>query len=285
MKRIPLLVLITFCLGFASCNMIHSEKNTASAAPVTTEMNVKGEEPEIDGDFNTRSIQLIDSVQFFGDDLDEWIDTDMSYFYADFQMPVTANAALKDSIERFIKCSGERHFDENMEIGDGMPLLQALRDEYRKTTIVGETHYEEAKMEELTDRYVTYSSETRYSNYGAPRDYFVLTYATFHKDSGKKFGWNMFKNQDEFLELMRSTLLNACDLDVTGWDGEDFYAYDGPGYKFAKPGSMKPSDINIWISNDKVEVKYNGNEFDPDIKFTYDDIKDLLTEDGQNFFE
>ena len=182
-----------------------------------------------------------------------------SSIHVELDMPVTNNATLQENIENFIISDlDEEELAAMGNLGDGHAFLQMKKDQFYHATYPVQEESFTAKLAEETDNYVTYIKEKE-GNYFIVDDAFSEG-ATFAKKTGKPFTWDMFTNMDGIFALI------------------DEYN-DGYEYIFPEPY------INPWIQNGNVYIIYERNDaFDEVCNFTFDQVKNFLTKEGQEYF-
>lgn len=211
-------------------------------------------------------------------------------FKCEIDIPVTDNQALRDSI----CCWFAQNFGSDY---DGDPRdVRTMVDFYEDWALEIEEDQEvegydlsyTVKLEEATDRYVTYSfghfSEATHS----PRAYFEKTHATFDRNTGQRLTRQMVKADENLEQLVMNELLNQYFSDWSS-DGLSELLYFDPE-DLEESGFWLPQFNDPWIYNDMVYFGYGTQEIaqycagQPQCCLPYDVMKPYLTEEGKAFF-
>ena len=270
MKKTSLLIFL-LCLVLAACNGNKTQKDETPVAGETTKIV---DEPETtDNTFSVNTIAFEESKAFPIDELEDFLEMynfgeefysdlpDKVFLRVDIDFPVTNNALLKKNIENFI---ARLNFENEMVDSD--TFIKTIKDYFfnHHNTIM--ERIISGKVVEETDSYVTY-----YNTIDEPdvvTDGIFLSFgATFDKASGETVSFDIFSDKDAF----------AKRLDEKHYGGE-FDTYD----------SMIDSyydNIYVWIQNGELHIYLISLPFGDERIFIYDEIEDILTEEGKAYFE
>lgn len=281
MKKVSLL-LAALCLVFAACN--------------ETKNNTERENQK--GSFAINTIKVVDSIQYPAERLEEfgdWIDTDMAHFYAEMDLPVTNNAVLKQALENYLldnvnNWSMSRDLDTNIEFGDGLSMLQDMKDDFFANEGPSAEYECYNKMIDSTDKYITYTLERMYYPAGAAHPGFTKSGETFNKETGKTFSWDMFTDKKMALEIIKHAIIEQYfEVDMEDFDEEDVYEYFDLA-EYNGNGLELPAS-SPWIEKGKMYAWYQEYEVcnysygTPCCSLTYNEIKHILTDEGKAYFE
>ena len=145
------------------------------------------------------------------------------------------------------------------------------------------------KMEEANERYVTYSFGNFFEATHSPRANFEKTYATFDRNTGRRFTRQMVKTDDNLKQLVMNELLEQY---FSEWGSEDLpeILYFDPEEP-EESGFWFPQYHDPWIQNDLIYFGYGTKEIaqycagQPQCSLPYSTMKPFLTEEGRAFFE
>lgn len=236
-------------------------------------------------DFSIKTLKVCDSVQFTDLDPDMWYVSDKSFYTCEVDEPVTRNHALKDSILAWMRTQmidtviGSDNIFDLMKVD----MKVSLEEGNTEPGYMTETYL---KLREVTDRYITYSEDS-YLYFGGAHGMPFYYCATFDRNTGARFSFNMFKNHDALCELVEQGIIEQhfgeefteenFDIDMMLLLGED--------EAFPLPGT------DPWIENDSVHFIYSPYEIAafaagmPECAFPYSVIEKFLTEEGKAFFQ
>lgn len=278
MKKTTLLI-AALCLVLAACH------------------ETKTETPK--DNFSINTIQVNDSMQYTAEQVEEWgdwLDTDKAYFFAEMDLPVTNNAALKDAIETYLmqfSNNWSMNPDDAMQVefGDGLSMLQTKKDDFFANEGPSSESITYDKVVDSTDKYVTYIHERSYYPCGAAHGGYSVSGTTFKKENGKTFSWDMFTDKDMALEMVKYAILEQYfEVNLDEFNEEDLYDYfDLVGWN-GEEGLELPA-TEPWIEKGKMIAVYQEYEVcnysfgTPACILNYDEIKDFLTEEGRAYFE
>ena len=277
MKK-TLLIIAALCLVFAACN------ETKTETPKDT--------------FSVNTVQVNDSMQYTAEQVEEWgdwLDTDKAYFFAEMDLPITNNTALKEAIEAYLlQCSnnwGMNPDEAPVEFGDGLSMLQAKKDDFFANEGPSSESVTYDKLADSTERYITYIHERNYYPCGAAHGGYSVSGTTFKKETGKTFSWNMFTDKKMVLEMVKYAILEQYfNVNLDEFKEEDLYEYfDLVGWDGEEELELPTTEP--WIEKGKLVAVYQEYEVcnysfgTPKCELNYGDIKDFLTDEGKSFFE
>ena len=212
-------------------------------------------------------------------------------YQCEIDIPVTDNQALYDSI----CCWFAQNFGSSY---DGDPRdVKAMVAFYKGWALDIEEGQDlegydlsyTIKMEEATDRYVTYSFGSYFEATHSPRGNFEKTHATFDRNTGQRFTRQMVKADENLAQLVMNELLEQYFSD---WNDEALpeLLYFDPEEP-EESGFWLPQFNDPWIENDLIYFGYGPQEIaqycagQPQCGLPYDVMKPYLTEEGKAFFE
>ncbi len=232
----------------------------------------------------------------------EWNDsvkTDLSKAYCHIKIdyPATGHPELLRNIREWLSDQLGGTLCEK-EIGQedfipqyGKMLLDSAQSDFRSLaeSKLG-TNYEwniTVKLADETDRYLTYIAEI-YTYSGGAHGSYIQQGATFRKNDGRKFGWDMFKNaaRTELPSLLKDAIHNQ--YFEPGTDKE-FYGQlldvDTASYRFPLP------QTEPYIAQDGVHFIYQEYEIaayaagSPSCVLPFGQVKELLTHSACELIE
>ena len=283
MKK-TLLIIAALCLVLAACDETKTEKPEAPKA----------------NEFSINTISVTDTIQCSEEILEEareivtWVEDDKAYYHYEMDLPVTDNQALKDSIEAYL-LAGLNTYSDNpdqvtnyKELGDAKALLELDKERFANGQWPASESNTYKKMVENADKYVTYIEEVQTYNCGAAHGEFSRSGATFKKETGKTFTWDMFTDKDMALEIIKYAMLEQYfEVNLDEFNEEDLYEY----FDLSASWGLSLPVCNPWIHEGKLVAIYQQYEACnysfglPECEVPYEQIKDFLTDEGKSFFE
>ena len=251
--------------------------------------NDKPVEPQQES-FNVETYNMHGDHSFATDGEGEDAYEERVSFNCEIDIPVTDNQALRDSIcywfaqnfgssydgdPRDVRAMVSFYMDWALEIDEDQDM-----EGYDLSYTI--------KMEEATDRYVTYSFGNFFEATHSPRANFEKTHATFDHNTGQRFTRQMIKADEKLEQLVMNELLNQYFSD---WDPEEL-----SGFLYFDPedpeesGFWLPQFNDPWIENDLIYFGYGTQEIaqycagQPQCALSFETMVDFLTEEGKKFF-
>lgn len=255
---------------FAACVLIASGCNRSSKDPNA---------------FSINTITVEDSVQFPPELMDEWMTDNTARYASVVDAPVTENEDLRDNIIGWISGLLSENYD-----GDSQDVKAMV--EFDKNEFLGvETGSPQSflqnniKMKEENERYVTYYCESWIYMGGAHGTSYEEG-ATFSKETGERFTFEMFKNPELLSELIKIALQKQYFEPLL--EGTDVTFEEAVYSEYAE--SFPLPNAEPWIQNDSIFFVYENYEIAaysfglPQCGIPYEKLKSDLTEEGLTFF-
>ena len=263
MKRIMFLVLAS-CLMMMACNRGNSGPNA----------------------FDVEEIIVEDSVHFPAEAMEEWMYDDMASYLAVVDVPVTKNEDLRDNIIGWIASLLSPNYSGDSQ--DVRAMVEFDKDEFLGPTTGSPQSRQECfiTMEDNTERYVTYTCDL-YVYMGGAHGSTEKLGGTFLKADGTQFGFDMFKDPEALTPLIKQGLEEQYFEELLE-DGE--LSFEEVIMEEARDSFPLPA-TEPWIQNDSVFFIYLAYEIAPyalglpQCGFSYQELKDYLTEEAMPFFE
>lgn len=248
MKKVSLLA-AALCLMLAACGP-KAPKTETPQTEGTTAFSVNTVKHQEDREPTEEQLQAFASDWGY-EDVDE---IPLGNLDVEIDFPITNNATLKQSIEHFIA-----EICEEKEMMDSTTLLQNLKHEFEDAFNLRNSRSISVKCAEVNDNYITYTSlRTEDDSYAD--GFYEEKGATFKRETGKVFSWDMFNDHDALARLLYESI----------WGEEGSYPLDY---------------YDVWVENGNVETYFADEPSGQKSRFSYDQIKDLLTDEGKAYFE